>query len=106
VGFAVYYADHPADPRSGEWHQIGIDEDTGDGVTQEWDSRSVPGQSRRRPASVTVLVVPCLGLGTPFDKFAQRTYVVSNRGGPPPPTLHPPGDLTAAELIACTNVQR
>jgi hypothetical protein len=78
VGFAVYYADLVGP----DWHQIGVDVETGDGITARWDTRSVPGQGDRgRPAPITVLVAPCLGLGFPAPESDQRNYVAANGGG-------------------------
>jgi hypothetical protein len=79
VGFAVHYDDAPGPRSAATWHQIGVDLDTGDGITMQWDSRSVPGQSGHRAAAVTLMVVPCLGLEFPFKRHVERTYMVANR---------------------------
>jgi hypothetical protein len=91
VGFAVYYAESAGVSESAHWHQIGVDVETGDGITVRWDTRSVPGQGERgHPAPITLLAAPCLGLQFPAPRSDQRNYVVANGGGglrrasPPP----------------------
>ncbi len=107
VGFAVYYEEVWGRPESGRWHQIGVDLNTGDGVTASWDSRSVPGQGGGHPASVTVLAVPCLGLEFAAEEFDQRSYVVANGGGRIPPIVKPPPELAPeARQLACDNTER
>lgn len=107
VGFAVYYPEVAARPSSARWHQIGVDLNTGDGISAIWDSRSVPGQGERLPAAVTLLAVPCLGLEFPDDDYVTRSYVVANRGGPEPSAIEPPGDsFREARQMACDNVER
>jgi hypothetical protein len=107
VGFAVYYPEIVGRPGSASWHQIGVDLDTSDGITATWDSRSVPGQSDRRPAPITLMAVPCLGLDFPAHDDARRNYVVANGGGPTPPTNPPPkAKLADARRIACANFAR
>ena len=107
VGFAVYYPELSGRPASARWHQIGVDLNTGDGATASWDSRSVPGQGDRRPASVTLLAVPCLGLEFAASESDQRTYVVANGGGPAPTRISPPAELSIeARQMACDNVER
>jgi hypothetical protein len=108
VGFAVYYRDLPGEPGSATWHQIGVDLNTGDGVTTTWDSRSVPGQSRRRAASVSLMAVPCLGLEFPALRPTTHNYFVANRGRPSaPPMLNPsPESKDLGRQIACDNVER
>jgi hypothetical protein len=107
VGFAVYYPEVSGRRESAHWHQIGVDLNTGDGATASWDSRSVPGQGDRRPASVTLLAVPCLGLEFPAEAVDQRTFVVANGGGPKPQRITPPSESTVvARQLACDNVER
>lgn len=113
VGFAAYYEDVAGDPGTGRWHQLGIDSNTADGVTAEWDTRSVPGQGRRQAAAVTVAVVPCLGPEFPIDRatgtaqVAERAFVVVNR---PPSSgttgAEAPPSLTGAGDAACFNPDR
>jgi hypothetical protein len=113
VGFAAYYEDLPGRRSSAAWHQIGVDLNTNDGIGTGWDTRSIPGQSRRGAGSMTLAVVPCLGLDFPFYErpgrlsVATRSYVVANRGGPPPDRLPPPTDSMAeAGQAACNNQVR
>jgi hypothetical protein len=107
VGFAVFYPEVAGDPDSGTWHQIGVDLSAGNGITADWESRSVPGQGHRMPASVTLLAVPCLGLEFPASDYGTRTYVVVNGGGPTPPRIRPPAtSFEAARTMACDNVDR
>ena len=112
VGFAVFYEDNAGKPRSATWHQIGVDVNPSDGVSAQWDTRSVPGQSTRRPASVTIAVVPCIGLEAPYyhrDHLAaeKHSYVVANRGGPRPAQLSVPvEERDDAGEKACNNAAR
>ena len=107
VGFAVYHPELADRPKPARWHQIGVDLNTGDGITASWDSRSVPGQGDRRPAWVTLLAVPCLGLEFPAEEFDARTYLVANGGGRVPRRTTPPADsITDARRLACDNVDR
>jgi hypothetical protein len=107
VGFAVYFEEIPRQPQSASWHQIGIDFNTDDGITADWDTRSVPGQSRRLVAPVTVVAVPCLGLEFPAEHEARRSYLVANRGRKATRALDPPPDSFAtAREAACDNDQR
>ncbi len=89
------------------WHQIGVDLDTGDGITEDWDSRTVPGQSRHAAATLTLMVVPCLGLEFPSRRHTERAYVVANRTrhihGSTGNAVH--GGLAARE-VACNNPER
>jgi hypothetical protein len=108
VGFAVYYPEVAGRPHSASWHQIGVDLNTGDGITADWDSRSVPGQGEHRPAWVSLLAVPCLGLEFPAKDVDQRTYLVDNGGGLVPPRVSSPGSpsISTARHMACDNVDR
>ena len=113
VGFAVFYENVAGDPGSAKWHQIGVDVHTSDGISAQWDTRSVPGQSAPRPASVTIAAVPCIGLESPYyhrgRRLAaeQRSYVVANRGGPRPAQLSVPVDeMDGAGEEACNNAAR
>jgi hypothetical protein len=107
VGFAVYYPEIAGRADSARWHQIGVDLNTGDGITANWDSRSVPGQGERRPASITLLAVPCLGLEFPAEEVDRRRYVVANGGGPRPARITPPAEsISGARQVACDNVER
>jgi hypothetical protein len=112
VGFAVFYENVAGDPSSAKWHQIGVDVHTSDGISAQWDTRSVPGQSAPRPASVTIAAVPCIGLESPYfddgDLMAEeRTYVVANRGGRRPAQLSVPVDkMDGAGEEACNNAAR
>ncbi len=104
VGFAVYYADSPGGSDLADWHQIGVDAETGDGITARWDTRSVPGQGEHgRPAPITLLVAPCLGLQFPAPKFDWRHYVAANGGGGVS-RESPPGreSIPHAQRVACT----
>jgi hypothetical protein len=107
VGFAVYFEETPGRRQSASWHQIGIDFNTDDGITADWDTRSVPGQGRPLVAPVRVLAVPCLGLEFPAEEEVQRSYLVVNHGGrhaaPMPLPLH---SLGQARLKACDNDRR
>jgi hypothetical protein len=111
VGFAVYYDDLPGEGTSATWHQIGIDVNTSDGISTHWDTRSIPGQSLKRPASLTIAAVACLGLDFPFYTGGRlaaghRRYTAANRGGPRPPPLPPPRDPEREGLTACNNQAR
>ena len=108
VGFAVYFEKRPGYRSSASWHQIGIDFNTADGISADWDTRSVPGQSRGLVAPVTVIAVPCLGLEFPANHEAQASYLVANRGGEEPTeVLHPPPDsFEQARQDACDNAER
>jgi hypothetical protein len=112
VGFAAYYEDLPGRPSSATWHQIGVDVITSDGISADWDTRSIPGQSLRRPAPLTLAAVACLGLEFPFYRdhrlaAGMHSYVAANRGGPTPPALPPPADsLADAGQAACNNQAR
>ena len=108
MGFAAYYRDDPEDSESATWHQIGVDQTTNDGVTADWDPRSVPGQSRRAATPISIAAVPCLGLEFPWlDESRTRDYVVANRGGDVARRLGRPDDwLDSAGVVACDNVQR
>jgi hypothetical protein len=112
VGFAVFYENVAGDPTSAKWHQIGVDVNPSDGISAQWDTRSVPGQSTRRPASVTVAAVPCIGLESPYyhdGRLAakRRSYVVANRGGPRPAQLSVPvEEMDGAGEQACNNAAR
>ena len=46
VGFAAYYEDRPGQESSAAWHQLGVDLNTGDGVSSNWTL----GRSRVRAA--------------------------------------------------------
>jgi hypothetical protein len=70
-------------------------------------------RARRGAGSMTLAVVPCLGLDFPFYErpgrlsVATRSYVVANRGGPPPDRLPPRADSMAeAGQAACNNQVR
>jgi len=112
VGFAVYYENHPSRPGTARWHQIGVDVNPSDGISAQWDTRSVPGQSTPRPASVTIAAVPCIGLESPYyddgDLAAgERRYVVANRGGPRPAKGSAPVEkMDRAGEQACNNAAR
>ena len=106
VGFAVYYEEVPDHRRSAAWHQIAADLNPADGITAHWDTRSVPGQGRRDPASIVILAAPCLGLGFAAQKADQRHYVVANRGGQPPMALQPSPDSLDGRQEACANPER
>ena len=112
VGFAVYYEDAPGQPSSATWHQIGVDLNTADGISSSWDTRSVPGQSRKQPAPLTVAAVTCLGLDFAFYEDGDLSagthdYVAANRGGPTPHPLPPPQEsMTEAGQTACNNQGR
>ena len=107
VGFAVYFEEVPGQPWSASWHQIGIDFNTDDGITADWDTRSVPGQSRRLVAPVTILAVPCFGLEWPAKQATRSSYLISNRGGKRPAVLSPsPETLEGARQEACDNDAR
>lgn len=107
VGFAVYYEDVPGQPNSARWHRIDLDVDTADGIATAWESRSVPGQSNRTPAPVTLAAVPCLGLEFPAEAIDTRAYLVANRGGAPDHNLTPlPSSLGEAQGLACENEER
>jgi hypothetical protein len=100
VGFAVYYADSDAGLDLADWHQIGVDVQTGDGITARWDTRSVPGQGERgRP--ITVLAAPCLGLQFPAPDSVQRNYVAANGGGGVGRKSPPPDSIDHARRVAC-----
>jgi hypothetical protein len=112
VGFAVYYEDLPGQPRSASWHQIGVDLSTGNGISSDWDTRSIPGQSSRKPAPLTIAAVPCLGLDFAFSQDGRpsagmRSYVAANRSGPTPHPLPPPAEsMSEAGQTACNNQVR
>ncbi len=110
VGFAVYFEEAPGQRESANWHQIGIDFNTDDGITAEWDTRSVPGQSRRLVAPVTIAAVPCLGLEFPAPYShvtALRSYLVANRGGKHAGVMPlSPDSIRQAKGEACDNDQR
>jgi hypothetical protein len=109
VGFAVYYEDQPGQPGSANWHQVGVDLNTGNDIRSDWDTRSIPGQSLRKPAALTIAAVPCLGLDFPFYRdrrliAGMRSYEVANRGGPTPRPLTPPAtSMSDAGQMACNN---
>jgi hypothetical protein len=112
VGFAVYYEDLLGQPRSATWHQIGVDTNTGDGTSSHWDTRSIPGQSLRKPAPLTIAAVACLGLEFPFYEDGRlstgmRSYVAANRSGPTPDSPPPPAEsMRDAGQAACNNQVR
>jgi hypothetical protein len=112
VGFAVYYEDLPGQPESAAWHQIGVDLNTADGIRAGWDTRSIPGQSDRRLAPLTIAAVSCLGLDFAFYddgnlSAGTRSYVAANRGGPAPHPLPPPDEsMLEAGQAACNNQNR
>jgi hypothetical protein len=112
VGFAAYYEDQPGQVSSATWHQIGVDLNTADGVDANWDTRSVPGQSLRESARVTIAAIPCLGLDNAFSRDRRviagtRPYVVANRGGPAPAPAAPPrASMQEAGASACNNQGR
>jgi len=112
VGFAVYYEDLPGQASSTTWHQIGVDLNTADGISSNWDTRSIPGQSRRSPAPLTIAAVACLGLDFPFYEqgdlaAGMRSYIAANRGGPTPQPLPPPPEsMPEAGQTACNNQNR
>ena len=82
VGFAVCYADLAADPTWSDWHQIGVDVETGDGITARWDTRSVPGPGRARsPGLDHGARCALLGAPVPGAESDQRNYVAANGGG-------------------------
>jgi hypothetical protein len=112
VGFAAYYEDRPGQKSSAAWHQLGVDVNTGDGVSSNWDTRSIPGQSLRSPAALAIAAVPCLGLDYAFARgdhvvAGLRRYVVANRGGPTPRQLSPSGaSMAETGEVACNNEGR
>jgi hypothetical protein len=111
VGFAAYYEDRPGRRGSAAWHQIGVDLNTHDGISADWDSRSIPGQSSTRPAAVTIAVVPCLALEFPFRSeggrsAGMRRYVAANRGGGGARPLMPPASTLEPGETACNNEAR
>jgi hypothetical protein len=111
VGFAAFYEDRPGDPTSAKWHQIGVDLNTHDGIAASWDTRSIPGQSSRHPAPVTIAAVPCLALEFPFrsdrgPSAGVRSYVAANRGGPEPPPLAATVSALKPGQTACHNEAR
>jgi hypothetical protein len=107
VGFAAYYEDDPGWSQSASWHQIGIDFNTDDGITADWDTRSIPGQSRRLIAPVTLVAVPCLGLEFPAPQAARRFYFVANRAEQPARGRSvAPGSFAPARTAACDNDAR
>jgi len=112
VGFAAYYEEQPGQPSSATWHQIGVDLHTGDGIGSDWDTRSIPGQSLRKPAPLTIAAVACLGLDSPFHEDGRpsagiRSYTAANRGGPAPHALPPPPkSMSDAGQMACNNQVR
>jgi hypothetical protein len=107
VGFAVYFKESPEQRQTASWHQIGIDFDTDDGITADWDTRSVPGQSRGLVAPVTIAAVPCLGLEFPARHPEWRSYIVANHEGrQPAPMPLRPARLKPARTEACDNDQR
>ena len=112
VGFAAFYEDAANVPGTATWHQIGLDVHTSDGISAQWDTRSVPGQSAPRPASVIIAAVPCIGVESPYYyggrlTAEQRSYVVANRGGPRPAQVSVPVDeMDRAGEEACNNAAR
>ena len=113
VGFAAYYENRPGRRTSATWHQLGVDLNTGDGVSSDWDTRSIPGQSLRKPARLTIAAVPCLGLDFPFYRHKHgrvvagtHNYIAANRSGRIPPPLPPPEALRDAGQAACNNQAR
>ena len=108
VGFAINYDHLRGSVRSNRtWHQIGVDTNTGDGVSVSWDSRSVPGQSHGEVSSVTLVVVPCLGLEFPARSYAERTYSIANHAEPRAKAM-PVGPLVVDGVlnVACDNTDR
>jgi len=112
VGFAAYYEDRPGRPQSATWHQLGVDLNTSNGVSSDWDTRSIPGQSLRMPTRLTIAAVPCLGLDFPFYKDGRvsagvRSYIAANRSGPIPAPLTPTeASMPDAGEAACNNQAR
>lgn len=106
VGFAAYYEDRPGTEATARWHQIGADTETADGITVRWDTRSVPGQSSRRTAPVTLAVVNCQGLGNPYGEVVTRSYLVSNRGTDRTSSPKLSAPRAEAGEVACNNADR
>lgn len=102
VGFVAYFADTPGDVESATWHFVGQDTKPADGITVDWDTRSVPGHSRGAQPAV-LAAVPCYAAGVPAivqdvkafhvgTKVAQRAAI----------NLAPAGaELAAGRRAAC-----
>ncbi len=112
VGFAVYHEDLPGQASSATWHQIGVDLNTADGISSNWDTRSIPEQSRRSPAPLTIAAVGCLGLdfrstntasSRPGCVATSRQIATDQHRKPLPP---PPESMPEAGQAACNNQNR
>lgn len=102
VGFVAYFADDAGDPESAAWHFVAQDSKTTDGVSAEWDTRSVPGRSRGAQPAV-LAVVPCYAAGVPADVQDLKAFRVGVKGQRRAPgDLNPVGsELATGRRAAC-----